>query len=495
MQAHRYKHLLLSCASLFALSGSAVAQSTIVASAVPSLTVTLNSSNQAVVTTTAVNNGSTTTTSCGPVTLSLLKDGMPAGTVSGLGSEFYNGNINTLDGPTLTAPMSSVFVNVDFASYGTPFVNGNTYTVNPNCNAANSKSYVESRLLGRSMASFAGTDVFEVFGDPCGGQKKQLAITAAYAMSQVTFTTAGPHTVTLIATDACGNKSTAATTNVTVLPNVNNPCQNDTQPPTILAAGFIVGLEANGTRTIEAADVDYGTTDNCGVASMTISPRTFTCANIGPNQVTFTATDNAGNSASQTVTVLVVDNTAPRILAAGFRTQLQNGTRTIFPVDIDYGSTDNCGIASVTISRNTFTCANVGPNPVTITVRDNSGNVSTQTVTVIIDADATCTNSNVATRNSTTEALAAEDDLQLQAYPNPITEQSAISFRATQAGKAQVKVYNQMGKVVATLYDGQVEGNRLYSMTLNGGSLLGGVYNCQLITNGKVVNKRLLVSK
>jgi hypothetical protein len=497
MQTHRYKHLFLSCASLFALSSSAVAQSsTIVASAVPSLTTTLNSSGQAVINASAVNSGSTTATTCGPVTLSLLKDGMPAGTVSGLGSEFYNGSINTLDGPTLTAPTNSVFVNVDFASYGTPFVNGNVYTLNPNCNAANSKSYVESRLLGRPTASFAGTDVFEVFGDPCGGQRKQLAITAAYAMSQVVFTTAGSHTVTLIATDACGNKSTAATTNVTVLPNVSNPCQNDTQAPTILAAGFIVGLEANGTRMIEAADVDYGTTDNCGVASMTISPRVFTCANIGPNQVTFTATDNAGNSASQTVTVLVVDNTAPTLRVAGFQTQLQNGTRTIQAADVDYGTTDNCGIASVRISRTTFTCSNVGSNPVTVTVTDNSGNVATQTVNVIIVGDATCTNASVATRNSTTDSsVAANDDLQLQAYPNPITEQSAISFRPTQAGKAQVKVYNQMGKVVATLYDGQVEGNRLYSMTLNGGSLLGGVYNCQLITNGKVVNKRLLVSK
>jgi hypothetical protein len=424
-----------------------------------------------------------------------LKDGMPAGTVSGVGSEFYNGSINTLDGPTITAAGSSVFVNVDFASYGTPTVNGNTYTVNPNCNAANSKSYVESRLLGRSTASFAGTDVFEVFGDPCGGTRKQLAITAAYAMSQVVFTTAGSHTVTLIATDACGNKSTAATTNVTVLPNVSNPCQNDTQAPTILAAGFIVGLEANGTRTIEAADVDYGTTDNCGVASMTISPRTFTCANIGPNQVTFTATDNAGNSASQTVTVLVVDNTAPRILAAGFRTQLQNGTRTIFPVDIDYGTTDNCGLASVRISPSTFTCANVGSNPVTITVTDNSGNVSTQTVNVIIEADATC-NSSVAVRGGKVAADASlSTDNQLQAYPNPVTDQATVAFRPTQAGKAQVKVYNQLGTLVATLYDGEVEASRLYNVTLNGSKLPGGVYNCQLITGSKVTNQRLLVTK
>jgi len=496
MQTHYYKHLLLSCASLLALSGGAMAQSpSIVASAIPSLTTTLNTSGQAVVTAAAVNSGSSTTTSCGPVTLSLLKDGMPAGTVSGLGSEFYNGRINTLDGPVLTAPTNSVFVKVDFASYGTPFVSGNVYTVNPNCNAANSKPYVESQLLGRNTASFAGTDVFDVFGDPCGGTPKQLAVMASYAISEVVFTTAGPHTVTLIATDACGNISTAATTSVTVLPAATTPCQNDTQPPTLLAAGFIVGLEANGTRTIEAADVDYGSTDNCGIASMAINPRTFTCANIGPNQVTFTATDNSGNSASQTVTVVVVDNTAPRILAAGFQTQLQNGTRTIQAADVDYGSTDNCGIASISISPSTFTCANIGSNPVTLTVTDNSGNVATQTVNVIIVGDATCTNSSIAASHTTSTATALNDDQQLQAYPNPVADQSTITFRPTQAGQAQVKIYNQLGTLVATLYDGQVEANRLYNVTLNGQPLSNGVYNYQLITSGKVTSKRLLVTK
>ncbi|WP_084708670.1 S8 family serine peptidase [Hymenobacter norwichensis] len=276
---------------------------------------------------------------------------------------------------------------------------------------------------------------------------------------------------------------------------VANPCLNDVTPPTILAAGFIVGLEADGTRTIEAADVDYGSTDNCGIASMTLDKTRFTCANIGPNQVTITVRDNAGNSASQTVTVFVVDNTAPRILAAGFQTQLQNGTRTIQVADIDYGSTDNCGIASVRISPSTFTCANVGPNPVTITVTDNSGNVATQTVTVIIQADATCTSSIASRGSNATSGASLSNESQLQAYPNPVTDQATVSFRPTQAGTAQVKVYNQLGVLVATLYDGQVEASRLYSATLNGAPLAAGVYNCQLITNGKVTNQRLLVSK
>ncbi|WP_022826339.1 T9SS type A sorting domain-containing protein [Hymenobacter norwichensis] len=199
----------------------------------------------------------------------------------------------------------------------------------------------------------------------------------------------------------------------------------DTTPPVVRAAGFLVALNSDGTRTIEAADVDYGSTDACsGIASLRIKPSTFTCTNVGPNQVTLTVTDNAGNSANETVTVVVVDNTAP-----------------------------------------------------------------------VVVADATCT-SNLASQsgNGPTGASFSNENL-LQAYPNPVTDQATVSFRPTQAGTAQVKIYNQLGVMVATLYDGQVEGNRLYNVTLNGQPLASGVYNCQLITNGKVTNQRLLVSK
>jgi hypothetical protein len=127
----------------------------------------------------------------------------------------------------------------------------------------------------------------------------------------------GTTTVTVTATNSCGTAT--GTFTVTV---------QDRQAPTILAAGFITALEANGTRTIEAADVDYGSFDNCGGSvSLSISPRTFTCANLGPNQVTLTVTDNAGNSVSETVTVLIVDNTAPTLRVAGFQTRLENRAR------------------------------------------------------------------------------------------------------------------------------------------------------------------------
>jgi PKD repeat protein len=181
--------------------------------------------------------------------------------------------------------------------------------------------------------------------------------------------------------------------------------------------------------------------------------------------------------------VVVVDKTAPTVLAAGLELRLMNGRATLEAADIDYGSTDNCGVASMTLDKTVFTCANVGTNKVTLTVTDRSGNVAKQTVDVVVLADATCG----------TIALGA--DKQLDAYPNPVADQATIAFRATQAGTAQVKVFDQMGTLVATLYNGAVEGDHVYNVTLNGAALPNGVYNCQLVTNGKVTNQRLVITK
>jgi hypothetical protein len=262
------------------------------------------------------------------------------------------------------------------------------------------------------------------------------------------------------------------------------PCLTDTEAPKVLAAGLTVALNNSGTRTIEASDIDYGSSDNCGIASMTLDKTTFTCADLGNNQVTLTVTDNRGNITKQTVTVVVVDKIAPKVLAAGLEVRLMNGRATIEAADIDYGSSDNCGIASMTLDKSTFTCANVGTNQVTLTVTDRSGNVAKQTVEVVVIADATCGAS-----------IALSADKVIDAYPNPVADQATVAFRATQAGNAQVKVYDQMGTLVATLYNGAVEGDHVYSVTLDGRALPNGVYNCQLVTNGKVTNKRLIITK
>jgi len=111
----------------------------------------------------------------------------------------------------------------------------------------------------------------------------------------------------------------------------------------------------------------------------------FDCTNVGANTVTLTATDASGNTASMTAVVTIKDVTPPTVMTKNITIPLNAaGSATIVGLDIDGGSADVCGIASWGVSQNTFTCANVGTNTVTLTVTDIHGNFSTGTATVTV---------------------------------------------------------------------------------------------------------------
>lgn len=82
---------------------------------------------------------------------------------------------------------------------------------------------------------------------------------------------------------------------------------NDLEKPVVKTKNIEVELDENGEATIVAADVDDGSTDNCTIKSMTISPNSFTCENIGENTVTLTVKDKQGNEATGEAVVTVIN--------------------------------------------------------------------------------------------------------------------------------------------------------------------------------------------
>ncbi|QQX78099.1 MULTISPECIES: HYR domain-containing protein [Aequorivita] len=280
---------------------------------------------------------------------------------------------------TITLPAGRVVTSVDFASYGTPNGSNGTYTIGA-CHATNSQTIVEGYALGNNSFTIPATNA--VFGDPCGGTVKRLyvAVSARVENSSLSFSCSevGNNNVTLLVTDDNGNTSTC-TAIVTVEDNV--------APVANCAAPFTIQLDANGAASISVADIDNGSTDACGIASTSIDITNFTCADVGPNTVTLTVTDVNGNTSTCTTTVTVEDNVAPVAnCAAPFTIQLDaNGAASIVVADIENGSTDACGIASTSIDITNFSCADVGPNPVTLTVTDVNGNTSTCTTTVTVE--------------------------------------------------------------------------------------------------------------
>lgn len=82
---------------------------------------------------------------------------------------------------------------------------------------------------------------------------------------------------------------------------------------------------------------------------------------------------------------------------------LVNGTATLSATAIDNGSTATCGIKSLSVSPNTFSCADAGTRTVTLTVTDNNNNTSTCTATVtVLGAPPACSIASVPADNTYT---------------------------------------------------------------------------------------------
>ena len=156
--------------------------------------------------------------------------------------------------------------------------------------------------------------------------------------------------------------------------------------PVATCQDLTIQLDATGNASITAAQIDNGSVADCGLASLSVSPSSFTCEEVGVNTVTLTVTDANGGTATCTATVTVQDLVPPTAICQDITVQLgADGTVTIDASQIDNGSNDACGIASLTLDTTDFTCENVGNNSITLTVIDVNGNESTceSTVTVL----------------------------------------------------------------------------------------------------------------
>jgi len=101
--------------------------------------------------------------------------------------------------------------------------------------------------------------------------------------------------------------------------------------------------------------------------------------NIGVTTVTYQIEDVNGNVNTCTYDITVEDNIAPMAVCQGITLYVtpDGSVYTLDPTEIDNGSSDNCGIASMTVSPNTFDCSDVGSTVnVTLEVTDDEGNTS-----------------------------------------------------------------------------------------------------------------------
>ena len=117
----------------------------------------------------------------------------------------------------------------------------------------------------------------------------------------------------------------------------------DDEAPSAVCQNVTVFLNGSGNATITAADIDGGSSDNCGWGGLTLGVNTssFSCADVGPNNVTLTATDGNANTSSCTAVVTVLDTVSPSAVCQNVTVFLNgSGNATITAADIDGGSSD-----------------------------------------------------------------------------------------------------------------------------------------------------------
>jgi large repetitive protein len=186
----------------------------------------------------------------------------------------------------------------------------------------------------------------------------------------------GSNQVVLAVSDGSGN--TAYSTNTVMVA--------DQTPPTITLLGT-----SPITNECHSAYVDAGATasDECSGATLSTNG-TVNADAPGVYTIDYIATDGAGNSATNTRTVYVVDTTPPVITqcAPSQETTADSGGHSTLPsLTALVAASDACsGAVSITQEPAAGTQLDVGTNTVVFRVDDGNGNTNTCSTTVVVTA-------------------------------------------------------------------------------------------------------------
>ena len=228
-------------------------------------------------------------------------------------------------------------------------------------------------LGANGTVAFNASSAVNAVTDNCGTVTVS-APTVTYSCAQV-----GLQSVNVTATDASGNTTTGT---VYVL------VQDNAAPVLTANTNVSVYLNASGTASVTAANLGTAV-DNCTPTSglvTTLSKSTFNCADRGVEPVAMTVADAAGNVATATINVTVLDTIKPALTSVASLSAPLNaqGVATISMSQLNISSTDNCGSVTVNTSSLTFGCSNLGANTIQIVSKDAAGNMRTRNVAVTV---------------------------------------------------------------------------------------------------------------
>ncbi|MCR9289042.1 MAG: T9SS type A sorting domain-containing protein [Bacteroidetes bacterium] len=303
-----------------------------------------------------------------------------AGTISA-GS--FNKTTNTFTAnPSLSLGVNSLYVKVEDLVGGCTRILSWELTTQNCCNStpnAQCKNHT-AELNSSGQATISVSDIDNNSTDNCGIQSMSLDET------NFDCNDLGAQTVTLTVTNVSGLTATC-TAEVTVEDNI---------APIVTCKNATIELDATGNVTLSPFTVYSSTSDNCGVAALSVSPNMFDCTEVGTQSVTLTVSDYDGNLGNCSATVNIEDNLAPVAICKDHIVLLNSsGVGNLSVSDVDNGSSDNCGITNSSIDLpSSFSCNDIGVHLVTLSLTDANGNSSSCTANVTvaddIDPEANC---------------------------------------------------------------------------------------------------------
>ncbi|WP_214004022.1 Ig-like domain-containing protein, partial [Acinetobacter baumannii] len=188
----------------------------------------------------------------------------------------------------------------------------------------------------------------------------------------------GPHTITVTATDAAGNvgNDTAVVTIDTSVPvvSLDDLTTNDTTPALTGAID-----DPTATVVVNVDGIDYPATNN-GDGTWTLADNTLPALIDGPHTVTVTATDPAGNTATDTAT-LTIDTVPADLIGAITIPEDLNGDGIL---NADELGTDGSFNAQVALGPDALdgTVVNVNGTNYTVTAADLANGYITAAIPV-----------------------------------------------------------------------------------------------------------------
>ena len=82
-----------------------------------------------------------------------------------------------------------------------------------------------------------------------------------------------------------------------------------------------------------------------------------------------------------------------------------------------------------------------------------------------------------------------------EAYPNPFNPSTKINFTVAENSITTLKIYNSLGQLVNTIFNGLAESGKNYSIIFSGDNLTSGIYFAVLESSTQILTKKLILLK